>query len=147
MNCKDFNRLMLPYIDGDIIGKMAEECELHLNDCSTCRDTFVRVQDIYGAIGSEKSQFTPSPFLAERVLALAREKHIRVQQTRSIRYLAVPTLAAASVAMGIVLGSMLSTISAFTVSPDDTDSIELLADEYLPNSGNNPYYYMIDETE
>lgn len=138
---------MLPYIDGEIFGRKAWECELHLNECSSCRDTFVRVKDIYGAIGTEKSQYTPNPFLAEKVLASVRERHIRIQQIKSIRYLAIPALAAASVAMGIVLGSIFSTTSAFTVSPIDGDSIELMADEYLPNTGNNPYYYMIDETE
>ena len=148
MNCKDTNKLMLQFLDGELSAEKTSEMNEHFNVCSNCSNELNRVKQLYGLIDEEKNEFLHNPYLSSKVLN--RIKDDKEQESillKPMRYALIASLSAAAVFVGIIMGSFFSNVNSNIAQSDTDESIELLADEYFPTSSNNIYEIQLEETE
>ncbi len=148
MNCKDTNKLMLQFLDGELSAEKTSEIKEHLMVCSECSNELSRVEQLYSLIEEEKNEFLHNSYLSSKVLN--RIKDDKEQESillKPMRYALIASLSAAAVFVGIIMGSFFSNVNSNIVQSDSDESIELLADEYFPTSSNNIYEIQLDETE
>lgn len=146
MNCKDYKKHILSYLDGELHQDLANEFENHLKGCNSCKVEVERLKAAYSLIDTEKSEFKSDPFLSTRVLAKINNTDISYTTNRySLRYLTIASLAAAGIAFGILIGTLYS-----TSTPESTyvnQEWDQLADEYMPEVENNPYNLVTTNNE
>ncbi len=148
MNCKDTNKLMLQFLDGELSAEKTSEIKEHLMVCSDCSNELNRVKQLYSLIDTEKNEFLHNPYLSSKVLN--RIKDDKEQESilfKPMRYALIASLSAAAVFVGIIMGSFFSNVNSNIAQSDTDESIELLADEYFPTSSNNIYEIQLEETE
>lgn len=140
MNCKNYKKHILSYLDGDLHGEMANEFENHLKVCDSCKDEVTRLKMVNNLIDVEKSEFKLDPFMSARVLEKLNRTDISSSGNRySLRYLTIASLAAAGIAVGILIGTLYSASTSTTESTLANQEWDQLADEYMPVVENNPY--------
>jgi anti-sigma factor RsiW len=139
MNCKNYQKHILSYLDGELHQDLADELEKHIASCARCKVEVERLEMVDSLINVEKSEFKPDPFMSSRVLAKLNRSNISTSNNNlSLRYLTITSLAAAGIAIGILIGTLYSTYT----SPENTSvnqDWDQLADEYMPEVENNPY--------
>lgn len=148
MNCKDTNKLMLQFLDGELSAEKTSEIKEHLMVCSECSNELSRVEQLYSLIEEEKNEFLHNPYLSSKVLN--RIKDDKEQESillKPMRYALIASLSAAAVFVGIIMGSFFSNVNSNIAQSYTDESIELLADEYFPTSSNNIYEIQLEETE
>ncbi len=73
MNCKDYETLWIPYLDGKLAPGPRETVELHLSACAVCADRVKGFSEVFGMLG-EWPGIEPSPsFNARLEQRLAQE--------------------------------------------------------------------------
>ncbi len=138
MNCKNYQKHILSYLDGELNQDVANDLNNHIKECTRCNDALVKLTKAYSIIASEKSEFKADAFMAARVLAKIKNKEVdNSSKVFSLRYYTIASLAAAGIAIGILIGTLYSTNSS--VQTPTTQEWDQLADEYMPEVENNPY--------
>lgn len=138
MNCKDYQKQIISYLDGELHQSIAYDLEEHMKGCPECEESFNILMKAYNLIEVEKSEFKLDSFMSARILARLKDKESRYSsKVLNLRYYTVASLAAAGIAIGILIGSLYSTDSSIQTS--STQEWEQLADEYMPEIDNNPY--------
>lgn len=140
MNCKAIQKQILSYLDGELHGEMAINFEKHITSCKNCQNEVERLKIVNSIIDTEKAEFNPNPFMSARVLAKLSSKEVSIPKHKvAIRYLTISSLAAAGVTIGIIIGSLFSSVNTSTEIASTDQEWEQLADEYMPEVDNNPY--------
>jgi anti-sigma factor RsiW len=138
MSCKDYQKQIISYLDGELPQDMADVMNQHIMGCENCKSTFENLINAYILIESEKSEYSQNELLAVKVLAKIKSNKIEYSSNIvSLRYYTIIGLAAAGIAIGIFIGSLYSTSS--TIKTTTTQEWDQLADEYMPEIDNNPY--------
>ena len=140
MSCNKYKKQIISYLDGELHQDMASEFEAHLNSCESCKIELGRLKMINQLIEDEKSEFKADAFMSTRVLAKINNKEASSSTVGfSLRYLTLATLAAAGIAVGIFIGTLYSSSSTTTDNSTTVQVWDQLADEYMPETDNNPY--------
>lgn len=58
-NCSVIDKLLSPYLDGELSDQAAESVETHLNTCARCRDELESLRHTVAAIGDLPHEATP----------------------------------------------------------------------------------------
>lgn len=146
MNCKDYKKHILSYLDGELHQDLAIDFRSHINNCDSCKLEIERLRLAYNLIDTEKSEFKSDPFMSTRVLAKINKTNLSYTTNKySLRYLTIASLAAAGIAFGILIGTLYSTSTPESTSINQ--EWDQLADEYMPEVENNPYNLVTTNNE
>lgn len=139
MKCKEANNNFINAIEKSLNTGEQSAFEMHLISCKSCSKSFRRFRNVYQSINTEVEEFTPNPFLAQKVWekATANSNAIKVPIVPFPRS-AIVSIAAAGIALGIVIGTLLSTSSQSTISTKSEYYLQL-ADDYFPSNLYSPY--------
>jgi len=149
MNCKDYNKLFLSYLDGELHPDLVSDIKRHIEGCKSCASELEGFKKVNMIIEEEKSEFEQNPFLAAKVIAKIQNKDVHTSQSNfSIKYLTIASLAAAGLVIGILIGTLY--YSSSTSVQENTEMAQVwdqLADDYMPEVDNNPYNVVINSNE
>lgn len=138
MNCGQVKRLLPPFLDEELPGRMREVVESHLASCPACR---VELEALRADMALLEQVRTPevSPYLVTRVMAEVR----RQQRTapRGLARLAGSLAAALVVAVSIGAGVLFGSGLAQTITPAAENSTEE-AVSYVESSTADMYAMM-----
>jgi anti-sigma factor RsiW len=139
MKCKEVNSNFINAVEKSLGTEEQSAFEMHLISCKSCSKSYQRFRNVYQSINTEVEEFTPNPFLAQKVW----EKATAITNTVKtpivpFRRSAIVSIAAAGVAMGIVIGTLLSSSSQSTVNTKSEYYLQL-ADDYFPSNLYSPY--------
>jgi len=152
MDCKNYNKQLYQYLEGELSENVAMQLEEHLTKCRSCENALIHLQRISQLIVEEKNQFTPDPFMSARIISkLTKSEHKIEKPKYTLRYLSITTLAAAGILIGILVGSLFASNTSFledtNLTSASSSAFDQLADEYMPEVDNNPYNLVITENE
>lgn len=140
MNCKTIKKQILSYLDGELHGEMATNFDIHIKNCKNCQNEVERLKMVSRIIATEKMEYKVDPFMSARIMAKLNKREVSVpKHIVTLRYLTITSLAAAGVTIGIIIGSLFSTVSTSSESIANAQEWERLADEFMPEIDNNPY--------
>ena len=140
MNCKEINNNLINAIEKSLSSDKQSAFEAHLSSCKSCAVSYQRFKNIYLTINTEVEKLTPNPFLAQKVWEKATTNTIAAKTTIiPFKRSAVISIAAAGVALGIVLGTLLNSASPKSTVNPKSDYYLQLADDYFPNNLYSPY--------
>jgi len=139
MNCGQAKRLLPPFLDEELSGRVREIVSTHLASCPACR---AELEALRTDVGLLEQVRTPevSPFLVTRVMAEIRERRRTAPQgfARLLRSLAAALMVAVSIGIGVWFGSGL----AQTFTPVAENSTEA-AVGYVESSTIGVYSLML----
>jgi len=146
MNCNDYQKQIISYLDGELHQDLANDFENHLTGCNSCKIESEKLKMVYNLIDTEKLEFKTDPFMSARVLAKIEYKKSKYSESKiSLRYITITSLAAAGIAIGIIIGSIYTSNNSIDIL--SAQEWEQLADEYMPETDNNPYSLEISTNE
>ncbi|HDP54796.1 MAG TPA: zf-HC2 domain-containing protein [Bacteroidetes bacterium] len=137
MNCKKTNTNFIDAIEKTLSNDEQKAFEQHIASCQTCSKSFQKVKEVYQSINAEVEEYAPNPLLAQKIWDRLSSKQNAESTIIPFTSRAVGSLAAAGIALGIVIGTLLNTSSA-TVSPNDEQWTQL-AEDYFPSDMFSPY--------
>lgn len=140
MNCKEVNKSITAYIDKELDASQTAQFEEHLSVCSECKELVAEMKLVYGEIEAEKNEFTPNPFLGNKIWQkIQEEKFAESAPVIPLRRMSIAYIAAAGIFLGVTLGTFLSNL-LFTGTNENTEQTwTQLADEYFPSDIYEPY--------
>lgn len=146
MSCKEYQKQIIPFLDGELQQDLANELNKHISGCKKCNNALTSLRNTYSIIELEKLEFKADTIMSARVLAKIKNRESNYSTGRlSLRYISFASLAAAGIALGILIGNLYSTNGSVTSST--TQIWDQLADEYMPEVENNPYNLIITDNE
>jgi anti-sigma factor RsiW len=102
MNCGKFEKLVDPYLAGDLPPSDLERFEDHLGHCSSCREVVSEFQALDAMLDKASEwEVTPPPYLAQRIMANLPSRP--VSGLLSWRFLH-PVVAVASLVLAVGIG-------------------------------------------
>ena len=106
MNCKEVNKNLIFYVEGELQPEKEMELQEHLKDCHDCNILFLNLKETMATIAQEKS-ILPNPFLytrlQEKISNLEESRKIFVFKPEFIKILQSVTLSLLLV-LGVVFG-------------------------------------------
>ena len=72
MNCRDVGELVHAYVDDELDIVTARQLDLHLRECSHCKDSLESVRAVRTAVSNPAQYYKAPPELRVRVLAATR---------------------------------------------------------------------------
>jgi len=149
MNCKDYKKHFLSFLDGELHQELANDINKHIENCNSCATEIEQMKAVINIIQEEKSEFKQNPYLAAKISAKIQNKVVHAPRGRfSIQYITVASLAAAGFSIGILIGSL--NYSSSSTVQDNNETVQVwnqLADDYMPEVDNNPYSIVINSNE
>lgn len=140
MSCKIFETKLLSYLDGEVDSTLRAKLETHLSSCRKCQEKLYLLQRVYSIIDNEKQNIQTNPFLNSKVWENLKQENEKLNiPIIPLRKFALTTIAAAGLAIGLVIGSMISTTNNQMASSSSETEWDQLADEYFPNETFSPY--------
>ena len=94
MNCKEIKKLLNPYIDKTIDADMSKQIDEHLKSCSTCREEYLKLNNIISAVNSLSLQPAPEN-LTESIMTKISQEKIQIQTSwmdRIKKQISIPSL-------------------------------------------------------
>jgi anti-sigma factor RsiW len=139
MNCGQVQRLLPPFLDEELSGRMRERVTSHLASCPACRAELEALRADLGLLEQVGTPAVP-PFLVTRVMAAVRERRRTAPRgfARLVGSLAAALVVAVSIGVGALFGSGL----AQTPAPVAENSTEE-AVSYVESSTANMYSLMV----
>ncbi len=138
MNCGRLKRLLPPFLDEELPGRMREVVESHLASCPVCR---AELEALRADMALLEQVRTPevSPYLVIRVMAEVRQQKRTAQRgfARLAGSLAAALVVAVSIGAGVLFGSGI----AGTITPVAENSTEE-AVSYVESSAADMYAMM-----
>jgi predicted anti-sigma-YlaC factor YlaD len=139
MNCKEVNKNLLSFLDGELNEAQNTSIKLHIEKCHNCATVFQQIRELYTTIEIEKEQFEPNPFLAQKVWSKVHSHSSTIASPIiPFRRLTVVSIAAAGIFLGVAIGSLFNIIIP-TQSIGNEQEWSQLADDYFPNEIFTPY--------
>lgn len=138
MNCGQVRRLLPPFLDEELSGRVREQIASHLASCPTCRTELEALKADMGLL----EQVSPpgvSPFLVTRVMAQIRQQRDPVPHGfgRLVGSLTAALVVAVSIGAGVFFGSGLAQAST-TAAANSTEA----AVSYVESSAADMYSLM-----
>lgn len=148
MNCKEVNTRIIAYIDRELDDSQRAQFAEHLSVCSKCKELVSRMQLVYGEIEVEKNEFSPNPFLGNKVWQKIQDSNSAERvPIVPLRKMSIAYIAAAGIFLGIALGTFFSSV-LFDSSTDSTEQTwTQLADEYFPADIYEPYEDLVETSK
>ncbi len=145
MKCKEVHKNFTQSLEQSLLENQKATFEDHLKHCKSCSDAFERFKSIYKIPLNEIGQYAPNPFMAQKVIQKVEQLST---QPKGLPRVALPrsialSLAIGGIALGIVVGTLLST-ATLSQSPN-ADAFEQLAEEYFPSNLFSPYELIDNE--
>jgi len=137
MNCRQAKRLLPPYLDKELSGRVRDEIDVHLASCPACR---AELEALKADMGLLEQFGAPevSPYLATRVMADIRQKRPAPRGfARLAGTFAAALVVAVSIGAGIFFGSGLAQSPA-AASTNGTEA----AVSYVESSNTGMYNLM-----
>ena len=107
MECRQTYRILHLYAEGLLGYEDAIGVKQHLDACIECKRRLDVLLRVYAHVEDEKSEYKPNQLLASSVWARANSKPKQyLGSLPPIRAIAITTLAAAGIALGVVLGTI-----------------------------------------
>jgi anti-sigma factor RsiW len=151
MNCKDYKKHFISYLEGELPQDMANDIHKHIENCKSCANELAQMESVLSIIDEEKQEFKQNPYLAAKVLTRIQNKNVHVTQVRfSAQYFMAASLAAAGIAIGVIIGTLYSSSISTQTTNDSVQVLDQLSDDYMPEIENNPYNniaYYSNETQ
>ena len=140
MNCGQVRRLLPPFLDEELSGRVREQIASHLASCPTCR---TELEALKADMGLLEQVATPdvTPFLVTRVMAEIRQQGRPVPHgfARLVGSLAAALVVAVSIGAGVFFGSGLAQSSTVVATNSTEDAVSYVesstADMYSLMSG------------
>jgi anti-sigma factor RsiW len=140
MNCKEVNNNMLSFLEGNLNQEKESKMKMHLSGCSTCEKNLAKVKSIYQIIDEDKDSVEPNPFLATKVWEKVQSQKTSIEvPIIPLKRATIIYIAAAGIAFGIVIGSLLNTTLPHSENGGQEEYWTQLADDYFPNEVFSPY--------
>jgi anti-sigma factor RsiW len=138
MNCGQVKRLLPPFLDEELSGRVRDVVEAHLASCPACRAELEALRADMGLLEQVDTPEVP-PFLITRVMAEVRGRRRTAPRglARLVGSLAAGLVVAVSIGAGVLFGSGL----AQTSTPIAENSTEE-AVSYVESSTANVYGLM-----
>ena len=140
MNCKEVNKNLLSFLDGDLKPEKQSRIEQHLANCERCSLALQNIKNIYSEINDEVDSLKTNPFLAQKVW-----NKVQANQSSSnvpvipLKRSSIITIAAAGIALGIAIGSLLNSTVSINSNATSEQNWTQLADDYFPSEVFSPY--------
>ena len=74
MICEEAQKLIHPYLDGELDLVRSLEIEAHLKDCQTCAQAYNELRSLHSAVSESALRFEPSAALRNRVRSALRDE-------------------------------------------------------------------------
>lgn len=144
MKCKEINNSFIYAIEKSLSSDEQSAFEKHLISCNSCSKSYQRFRNVYQSINAEVEEFTPNPFLAQKTWEKATA-NTNVTRTPVVpfRRSAIVSIAAAGVALGIVIGTLLNSPSDSVINTK-SEYYQQLAEDYFPSNIYSPYEELED---
>lgn len=140
MECKEVNRSLLSYLDGDLNPSTHNDIEQHIANCEACLLMLQKIKGVYTEINQEVDSLTPNPYLAQKVWDKVHSNQPNVSApVIPFKRSTIITLAAAGIALGIAIGSLLNASLSVNTNVSNEQSWTQLADDYFPSEVFSPY--------
>jgi predicted anti-sigma-YlaC factor YlaD len=109
MKCHRIEKKLSAYQDGELSASERKQVERHFADCHSCREQYVRLQQLWQALG-DQAEIRPTPGFYKRVsqkIDQTPEKSVLGPRWRNwgLRALPSPVFASVILAIGIVCGT------------------------------------------
>lgn len=148
MNCKDLNKILLFYIQGELAPETQTEAERHISSCHTCQALFNELNQTLDVITTEKN-IPDNPFfytrLKQRIESIKDEQSEVIFSStlfKSWHLIPLSLLIIIGIAFGILLGNSASTVkSSSTILSERSSALKASADEYFLNDINQDTFY------
>jgi hypothetical protein len=139
MNCKDFKKNILPFIDDELPEQLQSNLAQHLSECSTCNAYFQNISSVYSQTGTLLNNISTDAYFYTRLKArMENESGISVKLIPRLSYLLKPafyTLFAFTLLLSVLLitGNLNSSQQTNTVqtsqniNSEDQDYIKTIA--------------------
>lgn len=102
MRCQKYEKLLEPYLSGELSKAERERTEQHLGRCASCRDFLVRLQALDAMLDSaSEGEVTPPPDLALKVMENLPAKPASILWSWRVLH---PVVAVASLVLAVGLG-------------------------------------------
>lgn len=102
--CADIQSTVSAYLDAELQDAEVREFETHLNDCTTCQDTFVQAEQEHSALRSHlRATPAASDFLNKKILAALDQEDVSRRKAARGSWLSLPTLASGLAAAALLL--------------------------------------------
>jgi anti-sigma factor RsiW len=140
MNCKEVNKNLISFLEGELNDAEQNSLQEHLNACSDCKKNLIQLEKIYSTIEIEKMEFNANPFMAQKIWDNMQSSESTFNApVIPMRRSTIITIAAAGIAFGVAIGSLLN--STIFIQPNNTseESWSQLADDYFPSDIYSPY--------
>lgn len=140
MNCKEVNKNLLSFLDGDLKPERKRNIEQHLANCEKCSHALQNIKIVYSEINNEVGSLKANPFLAQKVW-----DKVQANQSSSnvpvipLKRSSIITIAAAGIALGIAIGSLLNLTVSINSNASNEQNWTQLADDYFPSEVFSPY--------
>jgi anti-sigma factor RsiW len=72
--CQEAQRLIHPYLDGELDLVRSLETEAHLKDCQTCTQAYNELRSLHFAVSATSLRFEPAATLRNRVREAVRDE-------------------------------------------------------------------------
>jgi anti-sigma factor RsiW len=145
MKCKDVNRMLYSFLDGELNEDMHRKVQQHVSTCTKCIETISHLREINSVIEAEKASVELNTFFAQKVVDRLQSKSNQASAPIiPLRRITVVSIAAAGIFLGVLIGSM---ANAYLISkPSDGFDYQWsqLADDYFPNEPYSPYDELSD---
>jgi predicted anti-sigma-YlaC factor YlaD len=140
MKCKEINTKFIEYLEKELNETQIQQFEGHISTCTNCKKAFNSFIRIYAEIEFEKNEFSPDPFLGQKIWSKidVKEKSYN-SPILSIRRVAFTSIAAAGLFIGIIMGSLINSLILSSVNDEIEQSWTLLTEEYFPSEIYRPY--------
>jgi anti-sigma factor RsiW len=138
MNCRQVKRLLPPYLDKELSGRVRDEIGIHLASCPACRSEQEALKADIGLLEVAGSPEV-TPFLVTRVMAEIRQQKRPVPHgfARLVGTFAAALVVAVSIGAGVFFGSGLASTPT-AVAADSTEA----AVSYVESSNAGMYSLM-----
>jgi len=140
MDCKDVNKMLYSFLDGELGEAMHRKVQQHITTCEQCIETISYLREVNSVIEAEKVSLKQNPYFAKKVAnrIQSESSHIATPVI-PLRRFTIASIAAAGILLGVLLGSMVSTYINTKPSAGLDSHWTQLADDYFPNELYSPY--------
>jgi anti-sigma factor RsiW len=134
MNCRDVEKTLSAYLDGELPAGRKEAAASHLASCDACRSRLAEWQAVWKALDAIPAA-EPSPLFRSRVLT--RVRGTRTSVSGRIERFLIPVSAAAVALLGFWIGYMAGGNAAASARSAETAS-PIASTAYLDSFGSAP---------
>ena len=112
MKCRNIQKKLSAYQDGELAAQEANEVRSHLLNCRLCRDQYEELQRTWENLGGLE-EIRPDPWFCPQVLTRIKESPEETRPRtlqRMIQLLRIPAIASVLLVIGIMAGNYLGNI-------------------------------------